>query len=521
MFNKKFKVLATIMSLVFMFSLAAPPPAHAGWLDSVTSTVKGAYEAAKSTVTKTVDTVKTVVGTTIDTAKDVAANVKEVVTNTAKKVYETAKTAVKSVVTAVTGAGKKVADTAKAGADAVKDGAGKAADLAKDLGDDVSNELTAAIDNVKDFIAGKKEDFKDFQKMLVEFKDQGIDIIKMAAEEGEEKLVHPALAKIQEQAEKAKEGAKKIATDFGAALKGAAKGFDLAADKLGPIIDKGKNSFQIASALGEFKSPGGAASLDTSFSMGGVSWDTKNNIKGRAEGDISSAELLGSVDAHIGPRFKAEGNAEFFNGALAMTGSTDTVVGGWARGDGNLKFMKDGALLDAQASANVGVGVKSVNEGEITTQVGGGYGTRTSGSLEAMAGAEAGAEGTAYLGKNGIELSGKAEARCGAWVDGSASHAIQYKGNDLIGVGVGGGVGAGLGAGVEGGFAFQANKVGFQDVGFTLGPIKVNGTFYVNPVGMAEMAIDKGREAIDKGREVVDKGKELLGKIGDKLTFWD
>lgn len=521
MFNKKLRVLAAIMGLVFMFSLAAPPPAHAGWLDSVTSKVKGAYEAAKNTVTKAVDTVKTVVGATIDTAKDIASNIKTVVENTAKKVYETAKSAVKSVVTAVTGAGKKAADTVKAGAGAVKDGAAKAVDLAKDLGDDVSNELTAAIDNVKDFIAGKKQDFKDFQKVLVEFKDQGIDIIKMAAAEGEEKIVHPALARIQQQAEKAKEGAKKIATDFSAALKGAAKGFDLAKDSLGPLIDKGKNSFQIASALGEFKSPNGAANLLTSFSMGGVQWDTKNDIKGRAKGDISSHELLGSVDAHLGPRFKAEGSAEFFDGALSMSGSTDTVIGGWARADGNLKFMKNGALLDAKASANVGVGAKSVNEGEIVTQVGGGVGTRTSGSLEGMAGAEAGAEGTAYLGKNGIELSGKAEARCGAWVDGSASHAVQYKGTDLFGVGVGGGIGAGLGAGVEGGFAFKANKIGFQDVGFTLGPIKVKGSFYVNPVGMAEMAIDKGKEAIEKGREVVDKGKELLGRIGDKLTFWD
>ncbi len=61
MFNKKLRVLAAIIGLVFMFSLAAPPPAHAGWLDSVTSKVKGAYEAAKNTVTKAVDTVKTVV----------------------------------------------------------------------------------------------------------------------------------------------------------------------------------------------------------------------------------------------------------------------------------------------------------------------------------------------------------------------------------------------------------------------------------------------------------------------------
>lgn len=525
MYNKKFKVLALITGLIFIFGLTAPAPAHAGLFDSITGTVKKAYDAAKSTVNTVTNTAKTIVGTAIDTGKEIIENVKDVAKNTAKTIYETAKTAVKSVVTAVTGVGKKTAETVKAGADAVKDGAGKTAELAKDLGEDVAKEINDAIDNVKDFINGKKKDFNEFKKMLVEFKEQGVDILEQAAKDGEEKLVNPVIARIQEEAKKVQEGAKKIATDFSEAVKtvseGAAKGFDFAKDKLSPLIEQGKNSYEIASIAGEYKSPDGSTELASSFSMGGVSWDTKNDIKGRAEGDISSHELLGSVDAHLGPRFKAEGSAEFFDGALSMTGSTDTVAGAWARGDGNLKFMKDGALLDAQASVNAGVGVKSVNEGEIVTQVGGGLGTRTSGSLEGMAGAEASAEGTAYLGKNGIELSGKAEARCGAWVDGSVSHAVQYKGNDLVGVGLGGGVGAGLGVGVEGGFSFQANKIGFQDVGFTLGPIEVNGTFYVNPVGMAEMAIDKGKEAIEKGRELVDKGKEFLGKVGNKLTFWD
>lgn len=523
--NKRLKALALMMSLVFMFTLSAPAPAHAGWFDDIKEKVSSTYEAVKSTAGKVVDTVKTVAGTAIDTAKSVAANVTEVVKNTAEKVYETAKNAVKSVVKAVTGIGTKAADTVKSGVDAVKDGAGKAADLAKDLPDKVSQELSAAVDNVKDFIAGKKEDFEEFKKVIAKFKEEGIDILQKAKEEGEEKILHPVIARIQEDAQKLHEGAKKVMTDFSAAVKTASKGLDLAKDQIGPLIDKSKNSIQIASAMGDFKNSDGSASLATSFSMGGLTWDTKKDIKGHAKGDISAHELLLSADAHLGPRFKAEGNAELFGGKVAMTGSTDNILGAWAQGEGNAKFMKDGALIDAKASAAVGAGFKSSNEGQITTQIGGGYGTKTSGTLDVLAGAEASAEGKAYAGKNGIELSGKAEARCGAWVEGSANHAVQYKGSDLFGVGVGGGVGAGLGAGVEGGFSFKANKIGFKDVGFTLGPVKVKGTFYVNPVGMAEMAVDKGKEAAKAISNVadraVDKGKEFLGKVGDKLTFWD
>ncbi len=521
MFNKRFKALALMMSLVFMFTLSAPAPAHAGLIDSITSTVSSAYDAAKKAVGGAVDTAKSIAGKVIDTTKDVAANVKDAVVNTAKTVYETAKSAIKGVVTAVTGAGKQAASAVKDGANAVKDGAGKAVEMAKDLPDNVSQEITEAVNTVKDFIAGKKQDFESFKKVVAEFKDQGIDILKQAAEEGEEKLAHPIIARIQEDAKKAHDKAKQLVTDFSAALKTATKGADLAKDTIGPLIDKDKNSILIASNLLELKSADESKSLSTSFSMGGVKWDTKKDIKGHAEGDISAHELLLSADAHLGPRFSAEGNAEFFGGNLKMSGSTDNTLGAWARGTGNAKFMKDGALIDAKAEAMVGVGFKSENEGQIVTQIGGGYGTKTSGRVDVLAGAEASAEGKAYAGKNGIELSGKAEARCGAWVEGSANHAVQYKGNDLFGVGVGGGVGAGLGAGVEGGFSFKANKVGFKDVGFTLGPVKVKGTFYVNPVGMAEMAIDKGKEAVQKVHEVADKGKELLGKVGNALTFWD
>lgn len=528
MFNKKLKALALMMSLVFMFTLSAPAPAHAGFLDSITDKVKTVYDSAKETASKVVDTAKavvdtakTVAGKVIDTAKDVAANVTEVVKETAKKVYETAKNAVQGVVKAVTGIGSKAADTVKSGVDAVKDGVGNVADAVKDLPDQASQELSKAVDNVKDFIAGKKQDFNDFKKMVADFKDKGIDFLEEAVKEGNEKILHPVIARIQEDAQKLHEGAKKAITDFSAVMKTASKGLDLAKDQIGPLIDKDKNSIQLASVLGELKSADGSKSLSSSFSMGGFAWDTKKDIKGHAKGDISAHELLLSADAHLGPRFKAEGNAEFFGGKLAMTGSTDNTLGVWARGDGNAKFMKDGALIDAKGSVAVGAGFKSENEGQITTQLGGGYGTKTSGTVDILVGAEASAEGKAYAGKNGIELSGKAEARCGAWVEGSANHAVQYKGNDLFGVGVGGGVGAGLGAGVEGGFSFKANKIGFKDVGFTLGPVKVKGTFYVNPVGMAEMAIDKGKEAINAVKNVAGDLQEKGKKVLDKLTFWD
>ena len=509
MFNKKLKILATIMGLVFMFSLATPPPAHAGWLDSVTNTVQDAYEAAKDTVTGAVDAVQTVVGATIDTAKDIASNVKDVVENTAKTVYETAKTTIKSVVTGVTGVGQKATE-------AFKDGVGKTGDLAKDLGDAVANELTSAIYDVKDFIADKKTDFKAFQKMINEFKEQGIDIIEMAAAEGEKNIVHPVMAKIAELAEKNDKNFKKIVTGFEEIPKTASKDLGIVQDFFGSLIDQGKNSYMLASELSEFGSPNGAANLATSFNKGGTSW---GSFKGNAEGSTSSNGMSGSFDALLGERFKAEGSTQLFGATLS--GSTDTVAGAWANGDGTFKFMKDGTLIDAQGSTNVGVGIKSVNEGQINQKLIGNYGSLTSGSLTGLAGAEANAEGNVYYGDKGIEFGGSLGARCGAWADASLSNAVQYKDTDLMGMGISGGAGVGLGIGVEGGFSFRDNKVGFQDIAVTLGPFELGGTFYVNPVGIAEMAIDKGNEAVQLGREIADKGKELLDKVGNKLTFWD
>ncbi len=515
--NKKLKIYAIFMSIMFTLCFATPEPAHAGFWESATSVVSSAVNTVKDTVKKGVDAVSTVAGVTVNAAKSVVENTKEVV----KKAYETAKTAVKTVVSSIFGAGKQAVDTAANAAKAVGQGAEKAAEVAKGLPDKFTSEVNNAIDSVKDFIGGKKKDFEEYRQMITEFKEKGIDLLG-DAKDGAMDAVHPVLAKMKVEAKKALDAGKEKAADFADFLKSAAaksgKSVDLTKDILADgILKNGKNSIVLASAMKEFKSGDGSQSFKNMFGMGGASWERTGDIEGHAKGAISAHESLTKFDAYLGPRYKAEYNGKFFGDNVAVKASTDNTLGAWARGEGNAKWMKDGAVLDAKGKVEIGAGFKSENEAQITTKLGGGYGTKTSARAEVMAGAQARANGTAYLGKNGIELSGKAEARCGAWVEGNVNHAVQYKGQDLFGVGAGGGVGAGVGAGVQGGFSFKANKVGFQNVGFTLGPVKVNATFYVNPVGMAEMAVDKGKEVVhniaEKGKEALDKGKEVLGKL--------
>ncbi|HNY11208.1 MAG TPA: hypothetical protein PKK26_06415 [Candidatus Wallbacteria bacterium] len=515
--NRKLKIYAIFMSIIFTLCFATPEPAHAGFFDSISSAVSSAVTAAKDTVKKGAEIVADVAGVAVNAAKTVVENAKEV----AKKVYETAKSTVKSVISSITGAGKQAVETAKDTVTAVGNSAEKAADVAKSLPDKFTSDVNNAINSVKDFVSGKKQDFEEYRNMVQEFKEKGIDLISDSKDEVEG-AVHPVLARMKLEAQKALDAGKEKAADFAGLLKSAAatsaKSVDLTKDVLAEgILKNGKNSIVLASAMKEFKSADGSQSFKNMFGMGGVSYEKTGDIEGHAKNAISAHESLTKFDAYLGPRYKAEYNGKFFGDNVAVTASTDNTLGAWARGSGNVKWMKDGAILDAKGKAEVGVGFKSENEAQITTKLGGDYGTKTSARAEVMAGAQARANGTAYVGKNGIELSGKAEARCGAWVEGNVNHAVQYKGQDLFGVGAGGGVGAGVGAGVQGGFSFKANKIGFQNLGFTLGPIKVNATFYVNPVGLAEMAVDKGKEAVkavaDTGKKVLDKGKEVLDKL--------
>ena len=515
--NKKMKLYAIFMSVIFTLCFATPEPAHAGFFDSITSAVSSAVNTVKDTVKKGAEVVTQVAGVAIQAGSSVVEKTKEIM----KNAYETAKNTVKTVVSSVFGGAKQAVDTAKDTVKAVGQGAEKAAEVAKGLPDKLTSDINNAIDSVKDFISGKKKDFEEYRKMVTEFKENGLDLL---GEKKDEVLdaVHPVLAKMKVEAQNALKAGQTKAAEFTDFLKStaasSAKGVDLTKDKLAEgILKNGKNAIVLASAMKEFKSGDGSQSFKNMFSMGGASFEHVGDIGGHAKGDISVHESLTKFDAYLGPRYKAEYNGKFFGDNMSVTAKTDNTLGAWARGEGNAKWMKDGAVLDAKGKVEVGAGFKSENEAQITTKLGGGYGTKTSARAEVMAGAQARANGTAYLGKNGIELSGKAEARCGAWVEGNVNHAVQYKGQDLFGVGAGGGVGAGVGAGVQGGFSFKANKIGFQNVGFTLGPVKVNATFYVNPVGMAEMAVDKGKEiaknVAEKGKEVLDKGKEVLGKL--------
>lgn len=534
----KFSFLIVIMAI--MFNLTFTAPAHAGWLWD-------AYSSAKETVSNVIDTGKKVVEAGVDAAK----KAKEVVENTVNYAYETAKNAVKSVISFATGIGKEAANTASTVVNAAADGVQKAADVAKKIPQDVASKVNEAVNEVKDYVgdvakevgkgiqeAGKdvgkivndgKAEFNKFKQMISDFKEKGIDFVDKLKKEGQEKILNPVVERLKKQAQAAVDFGKETASDFGKITKDVdktlfnGKGGQIAKDVLAPLITKDKNSVQIAQLLNkEFKSDSKLASQKGSakFGFGGISTTTDEDIEGHANRDISDHHEMAAIDAYLGPRFSADYNGKFFGGKVGLTANTTNTLGAWAAAKGDVKWMKDGAVLDAKGEVKVGVGAKTENNVQLTTNIGGGMGTKTSAHVEATAGAEASAKGTAYLGKNGIELSGKAEAKCGAWVEGSANHAVQYKGQDLFGVGVGGGAGLGVGAGVEGGFSFKANRVGFQDVGFTLGPIKVKGSFYVNPVGLAELAVDKGKQAVkavgNVAEKAVDKGKELLGK----LKFW-
>ena len=500
MVNKRLRFFALMFCLVFMFSLSVPEKAEAGIWDSVTGAVG-----------KAVNTVK-------DKVSDAADTVKEIATNA----YETAKAGIKDFISSVTGIGKEAEKTVTGVATEVKKSAEKvtsdvneaASKMATTVNDNVE-EAVKAVDNVKKYVAGDATNINEYKELL-----EKSDVISSQKETKDEDMLasHPVLARLKAAAESTKEELKKKAADFSSLFKETVTGLDVAKDTIGPEINKGKNSIQLASALVNLKSSDNDQSIKAESSLASLKWTTTKDIQGHAQGDISVHEQLLKVDASVGPRFNAEYNGKFFDDSVKVTASTDNTLGAWANATGNVKMMKDGAVIDAKGEAKVGVGFKSENKGEVVTDIAGGVGTKTSGKLDVMAGAEASAKGTAYAGKNGIELSGKLGARCGAWVDGSVNHAVQYKGNDLFGVGAGGGVGAGLGAGVEGGFSFKANKIGIQDVGFTLGPVKVKATFYVNPVGIAEAAIDKGKEVVEKSKELAEKGKNLLNKAGDSIA---
>lgn len=539
---KRFKIFIIMLLFVFTVNIAAPAPVYAAFgLDEVGKAFKSLGDGAKNIVSSVTDGIKDVVSNVGDGIKNVASSIAEGigdVVDKAKEIVNIVKTTIKGAIDSATDMGKQIAGTIKETGDEIKKEVGQ---TVKEVGDnlkqagsefksdvdkakaavkaDIEAKINKGITSVKDYVSGAKNNFKEFTEMVEDFKAKGIDIVKEAEKELDQKIVNPVLSRLETETKKAKEGIKQASSDFknvfAAGSKKAPEGFDLAGDALKNYLKADSKSIEFMSGLKDFSTD--SQSGKVAASLGGAYVKTTKDLEGQAKNDISVHEKLFDASAWLGPKVSADYKGKFFNDQVTLTAKTENNLGLLLKANGNLKYLKDGALIDAKGKIEAVAGAKTVNDVGLTTNIGGGLGAGTALHVEAMAGADARANGTLYAGKNGIELKGKAEAKCGAWVEGNVNSSVKYKGQDLFGFGAGGGAGLGVGAGVEGGFSFRTNKVGFQDVGFTLGPIKVKGSFYVNPVAISELATDKVKEAVQFVEKKVDSVKDNLKEVGNNI----
>jgi hypothetical protein len=264
------------------------------------------------------------------------------------------------------------------------------------------------------------------------------------------------------------------------------------------------------------KAEGGGFTATSQGTLAGAKLFGEADYRGMAGNEASQNQMLLKGEAWAGPRIDSKVEGTYLNGAGKLTASNTTGLGVMAHGEGNAKWMTGDAVVDAKAKVNVVAGAYSTTTVKNTMDLGGGFGSSQTAVIDGMAGAQARANGTLYAGKNGLEASGGAEARVGAWVDAKGSASTQYKGQNLFTAEGSAGAGLGVGAGVKGGAAFRTDKVGFS-AQVTLGPVKLGGGLYVNPVAMTQLAVDKSKLVVNAVGNGLNKAADGAKKLWDKL----
>lgn len=456
-----------------------------------------------------------------------------------KEVYESIKDTVKDVIGSLTGAGGDAAagagdaaggDTAAGGEDAA--GGSSMDELISKLNEggleDLASQIQSGVDNVESFVNGEAESGQEFVDMIKSAGDQmgqPIDLYGDAQKLGDEnpilKDVETLSDNLATDATDVADSVKQSLTQAGDGAEGVyAEGGSLAEGYKGDAEKTMSDQIDTLSGLradpaafektyGEMfnvKGTSGDTTASASMSLAGASLFTGADDRGKAGNDISQNSLLLKGDAYVGARIDASVESSYLGGAGKFSAENQTTLGLSAQGEGNAKWMTGDAVLDAKARAEVTAGITSSTTVKNEINLGGGMSNNTTAVVDAVAGAQATADGKLYAGKNGLEASGSAEARVGAWVDGKATTGVQYKGENVFSATGTAGAGLGVGAGVSGGAAFRTDKVGFN-AQVTLGPVKLGGGVYVNPVAMGQMAVDKGSQAI----AAVGNGAKAIG----------
>jgi len=289
---------------------------------------------------------------------------------------------------------------------------------------------------------------------------------------------------------------------------------EMISKNLNTLTSKGTDPLKYNEAFGKMfdvSSKCGNATAKASMSFGGCKLTTGADINGQAGNEISKHEALLKAEAWLGPKIETGVSADYLGGAGKFSLDNRFVAGLDAKAEGNVKWLKDGAVLDAKGKVNLVAGLHNTTTLQNNIKMGD-MGLNQTAVLDLVAGAQAKANGTAYLGKNGVELQGGAEARVGLWADAKGASSVQYKGQNLFTAEGTAGAGLGLGAGAKGGFSMRADKVGFS-AQVTLGPFKLGGGIYVNPVAVGQMAWDGAKNVAN----TVASG---IKNFASNLKFW-
>lgn len=549
--TNNFRILSIAIILILTLGIAMPQPAHAGFVGSM---VSGAVNSVKGAVSGVVDTVKGAVGGVVDTFKGAVSGA----INATKEVFNQVKDTVKGVVGSFMGTGNAIAgavgqaagsvSSAVSGAVGAATGAaGGAMDMLKGIGEKAMGAIggfQSTIDAVKGIMADKSLNLIDKVKnSITQFKtDLGGNLgdISDLIADGKNKLLDglkdpssllgPVLGEVtknpvieelmnvgkglaakgtemfasitekgSEYLNKAKEFGGNVLTAAGEAVskndflqKTAAY-----SNKLSEMVSAKADAVQFNKQYGELfnnKVDANGVKGSSMMSFAGLDISTKDNVHDRANAIPGATNLTTKVDGHLGLKLDASISKTGEN--YSVSAATRNVVGLSAYGEGSLKWMEGGTLASASGNAQVAAGVVSSNELSGKVNLSENFGAKADVQINGLAGADASVKGNAYIGRNGIELKGGAEARAGLWADAAGSTGVQYKGQNLFTASGTAGAGLGVGAGVKGGAAFRLDKVGF-DASVTLGPVKLGGGIYVNPQAVAQLGFDKGKQAVN------------------------
>lgn len=394
--------------------------------------------------------------------------------------------------------------------------------------EDLAQQIQSGVDNVESFVAGEGESGQEFLDMIQQVGDrmgEPVDLFGEAAKLGEE---NPLLQNIETLSTNLETDATAMAdslrgslTEAGdgvggitAAGSGSVDGYsggaaEAISGQLDPLSGMRSDPAGFERTYGEVFSAGstdGTTTTSATMTLAGGRLSTGDDLRGMATNDISHNSLMLQGEAWAGPRIEAGVESTYLGGAGQVSVNNTLTAGGVVSGEGNASWLTDTALVDASGNVSATVGVLNTTTVRNDIDLGGGFGTNQTAVLEVGAGAQARANGTLYAGQNGLEVSGGATARVGAWADASGSTSAQYRGQNLFTAEGSAGAGLGLGAGAEGGVAFRSDRVGFS-AQVTVGPVTLGGGVYVNPVAMGQVAVDYGGRAVD----AVGRGVSAVG----------